>query len=1619
MKRVFFCLLIMLCLFFAFPAAEGESETPRHLTLMIYMCGTNLESQYGSASDDILEMLEAGADTSQVSIMLMTGGSRSWELGMDPESITISEIIRSGQLRTLVSDTPMNMGSPETLSYFIDYCMTSRPAEQYALLLWDHGAGPLGGICMDELNGYDRLSMPELTQALTDALHGEKLSWIGFDACLMSTAEVACAVAPFARYMVASQETEPAAGWNYAFLKGLEQDGDGADTGCRIVDAYFTGANEGQRGLTLSCLRLEWAEQVASALTDFFAPLGREMDEDLFIKLSSLRSSSTDFGEVVRSLGNGYDLVDLGNLIDNCSDLGNTIPLSSALSTAVLYSRASEEGASGLSVYHPLHNKKEYTEQWKDGYSDLEFSPGYQRYLNAFGTLLTGGTLADWTQIRLLDDGFGPARENLFSMQLQPDQLLNFASAQLIVMGSVNSYSDSYELQLSGTGAPERGSSSFYPVWTSEGTPDADGKLSFAYTGRSLYLTDDHGQAIAGPIGYRLSDDGRQYYIVMEFSDLSGVEKPAPDARVLFTCEPDEQGNLNIVNTEVYDSVSGTFTRRIAFRQEDYTDMSVDRLARRLPEGGKTLPGMEDWKETYYDSIEISLPLSWHLRFFDEQLSGVPLFATVQITDVQQNSYCTPLIRVENPNLMDIGLTPRKSESVDYDLTVYAVMDTSQISPGLSIGLEVTNRSLLPTTYDFDHFIINGTRTVHSDQSTDPYIYNLGPGETGYTVCHIPLSALSAIPEITLLTFETEAVPNLDYSNAFTRTFQAELTGGVTGLDQSSGFPVLARWEKEGLSFELLQLEKNHRSGLTGLLHIVNDTDEAYLRYGNAVLNGLIQTEDQLRLEAEAHTDTYCRFELNNRALLSYFMDVKGTENRQYLGVYHLFEQYGIQSIERLSLVLSLSSHHETVVFEPASPIPFDTGEQSYAALTRDDAHLLLDDDIQVWVHQLLVGSNGVGMILTLHNQTDRDLSFEICHQQVNGHSMLLGGRDSFGLGAHASLVTSTFIAVSSDDKNIPVSDISLAFRYNDFTSARAHIRPHAPADLGVSGGIYLSPDAFDIEPVSHGVSGSIQVSPDPLETAGSTLALDLAVSNRSDYYMAPEDFTFDTTKIHLNFRIQNLSEQVRRYRLTRFIINDIRMVSGLSFTMDVQPGEEAEDEMELTLRELANLEEIFSVSATLDVENRSDPSSEHQFFPVRWELSGCSIAGNVPHYDDTLAENTHDGLTFRLVSMYTDTDGSIDGVIHVRNDSEETKVQDSAEILMNDVWTLGYVYFSNSFLDKEILPHTERYVPFSYSNSAQLTFRGIQLYGKDYRESLYPGTALQSLGIHSVQTMTLLLDSNKYKGTLGTALPLRLRTPFVPEEAPEAHAANLQQAVTLLDGEVSLSASILMSADNGVIFSCMLRNDTDDYQVFTLTEPCLGSVPVMFSQYSEKEICGLAPHSRSLTTLSVIYPEGTEIPEIMGPLSCHMSIGGTDAGTFTLYADLPLVPGSGTVMDAPHLRTESADTSFLPEAAACFALVNTQTGALTEYEHAPDASVVPGENEVFAIALKLRNPFSQDLSPQVSALIRGRFYTWPLYSIRAGSAFYYYCIDAYEGSGLYDCVIFADGQELFRGSIY
>ena len=65
--------------------------------------------------------------------------------------------------------------------------------------MWDHGGGPMRGLCWDTAWAKDNLTMEEFTGALAESPFAkEKLSWIGFDACLMSSIETAHLAAPYA-----------------------------------------------------------------------------------------------------------------------------------------------------------------------------------------------------------------------------------------------------------------------------------------------------------------------------------------------------------------------------------------------------------------------------------------------------------------------------------------------------------------------------------------------------------------------------------------------------------------------------------------------------------------------------------------------------------------------------------------------------------------------------------------------------------------------------------------------------------------------------------------------------------------------------------------------------------------------------------------------------------------------------------------------------------------------------------------------------------------------------------------------------------------------------------------------------------------------------------------------------------------------------------------------------------------------------------------------------------------------------------------------------------------------------------------------------------------------------
>ena len=88
--------------------------------------------------------------------------------------------------------------------------------------MWDHGGGSVSGFGYDENNPdeEDTLTLKEIKKALKNI--DEKLEFIGFDACLMSNFELAYTIKDKAKYLIASEETEPGTGWYYT---DLEQDG--------------------------------------------------------------------------------------------------------------------------------------------------------------------------------------------------------------------------------------------------------------------------------------------------------------------------------------------------------------------------------------------------------------------------------------------------------------------------------------------------------------------------------------------------------------------------------------------------------------------------------------------------------------------------------------------------------------------------------------------------------------------------------------------------------------------------------------------------------------------------------------------------------------------------------------------------------------------------------------------------------------------------------------------------------------------------------------------------------------------------------------------------------------------------------------------------------------------------------------------------------------------------------------------------------------------------------------------------------------------------------------------------------------------------------------------------
>lgn len=254
------------------PFVNLKGDGTDTVTVMIYMNGSDLESNNGCATADLKEMLNAQL-SDNVNVVIQTGGTKKWKTKGISSKHSQRFIVKEGQL-ILVDDSlaQLDITDENTLEGFIRYCANNYPADRNMLILWDHGGGVVYGYGVDENvdDEYAALTIAEIQRATRNS--GVKFEMIGFDACLMGGLETVCALSDSADYLVVSEDFESGDGWeyqNWLTLLGYNSSTPMNEVGKLIVDDFIKESYAADSNGILAVVDLRYSRLLFNTWTNF------------------------------------------------------------------------------------------------------------------------------------------------------------------------------------------------------------------------------------------------------------------------------------------------------------------------------------------------------------------------------------------------------------------------------------------------------------------------------------------------------------------------------------------------------------------------------------------------------------------------------------------------------------------------------------------------------------------------------------------------------------------------------------------------------------------------------------------------------------------------------------------------------------------------------------------------------------------------------------------------------------------------------------------------------------------------------------------------------------------------------------------------------------------------------------------------------------------------------------------------------------------------------------------------------------------------------------------------------------------------------------------------------
>ena len=393
---------------------DGDSDDPvaepsAKQTIMIYMIGSNLESEAGLATRDLKEIKRAVV-TEDTNIIVQTGGCKEWSSTNNyckDKKVQRFELV-DGQFEEIENLGKVSMVDADTLYDFIKFTAKKYPAEDYILILWDHGGGIPVGYGYDELYPDDMMYVYDMADAIEKT--GVHFNSIVFDACNMCTLETCMALKGSADYLIGAESYVNGTGLSYTNWINSLADAPVSKGDYRemIVSDYMDYCQRRGMVASMSVISLSHIGSVYDAYSEYISILKDDLEDNCFSAISTARN---DCG--IYEYTDCVDLVTLAGKYDNpaSSTLINTVV------SAVDYTESDFAFGHGVMAYFPFDELADYdkgrTIFEKLGYNE-EISRFYDelislKYSFEYGVADARSNAGDWFDENIIDiyDGHG------------------------------------------------------------------------------------------------------------------------------------------------------------------------------------------------------------------------------------------------------------------------------------------------------------------------------------------------------------------------------------------------------------------------------------------------------------------------------------------------------------------------------------------------------------------------------------------------------------------------------------------------------------------------------------------------------------------------------------------------------------------------------------------------------------------------------------------------------------------------------------------------------------------------------------------------------------------------------------------------------------------------------------------------------------------------------------------------------------------------------------------------------------------------------------------------------------------------------------------------------------